>query len=490
MATRQRGPHLPMRPNAVPPALPRGVAGGARCALLRRVSRHGELSVAKMSASGAGVHWKTKESSKSALAEALEKAQRPRLAAGHEFIGRRLLRFRRGGGDSKEKTSGRVRAVRDDPGRGRLFAVLWDDRPGVTEEARASAYSLTRGEVAAHATSEGSSAECKADAARRAPASQLTRDELDVYLCVPQPPQPPAPPPPPPPGLVSPPQPEPAAWGSPVPIAYALPPGVPLKPPPKTPAPPPPPAAPLPASESSPEVLFVGVRHEKSGKWRAEIRLPQENAAAGEGPKRGKMKCLGSFDTAAEAAAAYDAAARLAGRTAVNVPNQPGETQAVKPRKRERPPQKPPQPAAASPGGFPALDAQRRALAAASAQAASRPAAPPADAAVPPAKLQRVAVAVASSPPAAAAVSAPPAAAQRAAPPGEDELGEALARHGLGGLAPRFAAERIDAALLRAAGSDLLRGREAQERLGVTTLGDAMRLGLVLKALGVMWDGA
>ena len=45
-------------------------------------------------------------------------------------------------------------------------------------------------------------------------------------------------------------------------------------------------------------------------------------------------------------------------------------------------------------------------------------------------------------------------------------------------------------ALLRAAGSDLLRGREAQERLGVTTLGDAMRLGLVLKTLGVMWDGA
>ena len=335
---------------------------------------------------------------------------------------------------------------------------------------------------------------CTADAALRAPASQLTRDELDVYLCAPQQPLPPAPPPPPPPDLEPPPQqpePQPATWGSPVPIAAAVPPGASQKPPPQAPAAP---AAPLPTSELSPEVLFVGVRPEKSGKWRAEIRLPQENAAAGEGPKaRGKMKCLGSFNSPAEAAAAYDAAARLAGRTAVNVPMRPGETQAVKPRKRERPPQKPSQPAAASPGGFPALDVQRRALAAASAQAVSRPVAPPAalpDDAAPAAKLQRVGAAAAIAQPAAAGVSAPPAAAQRASPPGDDELGAALARHGLGGLAPRFAEERIDAALLRAAGSDLLRGREAQERLGVTTLGDAMRLGLVLKALGVMWDGA
>ena len=233
------------------------------------------------------------------------------------------------------------------------------------------------------------------------------------------------------------------------------------------------------------------MRPEKNGKWRAEIRLPQENAAAGEAPKRGKMKCLGSFNTAAEAAAAYDAAARLAGRTVVNVPSRPGETQAIKPRKRERPPQKPPQAAAASPGGFPALDAQRRALAAASAQAASRPAAQltasPDDAA-PAAKLQRVAVAECAALPAVGGAAAAQLGTQRAAAPGDDELGAALVRHGLGFLAPRFAAERIDAALLRAAGSDLLRGREAQERLGLTTLGDVMRLGLVLKTLGVGWD--
>ena len=92
-----------------------------------------------------------KESGKAAFPEAREQAQRPRLAAGHEFIGRRLLRFRRGGGDSKEKTSGRVRAVRDDPGRGRLFTVLWDDRPGVTEEVRAPAAARGRCQVAAAA---------------------------------------------------------------------------------------------------------------------------------------------------------------------------------------------------------------------------------------------------------------------------------------------------------------------------------------------------
>ena len=126
---------LPTWAHAVPPALPRGVAGGARCAPLRASVFTARHALPTMSAP----HWSAKESSKSAFHEALEKAQRPRLAAGHEFIGRRLLRFRRGGGDSKEKTSGRVRGVRDDPGRGRLFAVLWDDRPGVTEEVRAPA---------------------------------------------------------------------------------------------------------------------------------------------------------------------------------------------------------------------------------------------------------------------------------------------------------------------------------------------------------------
>ena len=433
-------------------------------------------------------HWR--ESGKAGFPEAHEKAQRPRLAAGHEFIGRRLLRFRRGGGDSKEKTSGRVRAVRDDPGRGRLFAVLWDDRPGVTEEVRAPAAARRRCEVAANALARVPGVLKAADAAPCAhSAAQLTRDELDVYLCTPQPQQPAAPPPPLPPGRESPPrqsEPQPAPWGSPVPIVATLPPGASQKP--HAPSG----AACMPASDSPEGVLFVGVRPEKNGKWRAEIRLPQENAAAGEAPKRGKMKCLGSFNTAAEAAAAYDAAARLAGRTVVNVPSRPGETRAVKQRKRERPPQKP-QPAAASPGGFPALDAQRRALTAASAQAALRPAVPlvasPDDAA-PAAKLQRVAVAAAAPPALGVAVSAAQLGTQRAAAPGDDELGVALARHGLGSLAPRFAAERIDAELLRAAGSDLLRGREAQERLGVTTLGDAMRLSLVLKALGVTWDGA
>ena len=66
--------------------------------------------------------------------------QPPRLAAGHEMIGSRLQRFRRSGKDSesKERATGRVRGVRDSPGRGPLFAVVWDDRPQATEEVRAS----------------------------------------------------------------------------------------------------------------------------------------------------------------------------------------------------------------------------------------------------------------------------------------------------------------------------------------------------------------
>jgi hypothetical protein len=250
----------------------------------------------------------------------------------------------------------------------------------------------------------------------------------------------------------------------------------------------------------------VGVRLEKSGKWKAEIRLPLPpdeaagDAAAGAAPKRGKMKSLGLYDTAEDAAAAYDTAAREAGKTAVNMPLNPGETRVVKPRKRERAPKPPVAAALAEPGGFPALDAQRRALAAASNQAsaqAARPAQAPPEPA-PPAKRPRASPEAAA--PAATAVEhskpapvsggrvAEPLALNRKTAAVTDELGAALARHGLGALAPRFAAERLDAALLRAAGPGLLRGKEAQERLGVTTLGDAMRLGLVLKTLGIGWD--
>jgi hypothetical protein len=70
--------------------------------------------------------------------------QPPRLAAGHEMIGSRLQRFRRGVGDSKQRATGRVRGVRDSPGRGPLFAVVWDDRPQATEEVRASRERRTR----------------------------------------------------------------------------------------------------------------------------------------------------------------------------------------------------------------------------------------------------------------------------------------------------------------------------------------------------------
>ena len=131
----------------------------------------------------------------------------------------------------------------------------------------------------------------------------------------------------------------------------------------------------------------VGISATSGGRWKAEIRLPLPPGAAPAPPEGGKAPTnrrqhLGTFASAREAAEAYDAAARKHGK-AVNFPAGPHEVAAQ--------PRKPPAPKvpAAVPGNgpfsrafhsaYPALDAQRRALAAAERHASTLQAPTPAE---------------------------------------------------------------------------------------------------------------
>jgi len=246
---------------------------------------------------------------------------------------------------------------------------------------------------------------------------------------------------------------------------------------------------------------FVGVRLVKPGQYKATLVVmhgASSEAQPGEGAKKKHAENLGLFSTAADAALAYDRAARAAGKTKVNFPRE--GTSEVKAVHRERGPRRGaaegPAPGAPLPPplvGNPTLDAQRSALQAADRQMAARAAAakvsggkagppgrpvPAPAAALPPRTAQ---LSASTSPPPVPAAPVPP----PVLSPG-DELPEALRRHGLHAAAAACAAERIDATLLRQCGAGMLRGQEVLRRLGVPdTLGDRLHLALALQELGV-----